>query len=341
MDIVVLAGGLSDEREVSLSSGSQIANALMANGHRVLLIDIYDGIADCQHFQTAYERYQVETYRHVIAEEAPDLEKLKKDSTDLVGPNVIDICKSCDMVFLALHGGIGENGQLQALFDIYGINYTGSGYKSSLLAMDKKISKELMVYHGIKTAKWQVVTRETNIEEIQLPAVIKPNDNGSSIGVEIVEDQKQLEYSLEKAHQYGDTVLVEEKITGREFSVGILGDNVLPIIELIPKEGFYDYKNKYQQGLTEEVTPAKLPQALTEKMQTTAWHVHQMLGLSVYSRVDFMMDDAGELYVIEANSLPGMTPASLLPQEAEAAGISYNELCEKIVQLSFERFTNK
>ncbi|KAF1300926.1 MULTISPECIES: D-alanine--D-alanine ligase family protein [Enterococcus] len=335
MNIVVLAGGLSDEREVSLSSGSQIANALMANGHQVVLLDVYEGAADCKTFAEAFAQHRMEKYTHTIDEKAPDVAEMKKIQADLVGPNVISICKTSDLVFLALHGGIGENGQLQALFDMYSIAYTGSGYKSSLLAMDKKISKELLTYHGIKTAPWQILTKDSPVT-IDGPVVVKPNDNGSSIGVEIVENQTDLADSLAAAFQYSETVLVEEKIEGREFSVGILGEQVLPIIELIPKEGFYDYKNKYQQGMTEEITPAVLSPELTEKMQACAWQVHQLLGLSVYSRVDFMLSRENEVYVIEANSLPGMTPHSLLPQEAQAAGISYQELCEKILQLSLE-----
>lgn len=340
MNIIVLAGGLSDERDVSLSSGAQISNALIKNGHKVLLLDMYLGLNDADNFDAAYEKYGKEGYEYTVPKMAPNLQKLIADNngrTQEVGENVISICQTADIVFLGLHGGIGENGQLQALFDLNQIQYTGSGYKGSLLAMDKIVSKEIMYRNGILTPDWSVIDAH-NSNSTSAPAVVKPNNNGSSIGIKIVEEQSELEDAISFAKKYSDTILVEQKIVGREFSVGILDEEVLPIIELIPKEGFYDYSNKYQPGATEEITPADLEEDITTQMQSIALKVFNALSLKVYGRIDFIVDEQKNIYCIEANSLPGMTPTSLLPQEAEANGINYEDLCDRIVNLSLDKY---
>ncbi|UTG99645.1 D-alanine--D-alanine ligase [Macrococcoides canis] len=340
MNIIVLAGGLSDERDVSLSSGSQIANALIKNGHKVLLLDLYLGLKEVNTFEEAYKVYGETVYDYKVPKIAPNLEKLIEKNNDRrseIGENVISICKSADIVFLGLHGGIGENGKLQAIFDLHNIKYTGSGFKGSLLAMDKIVSKEIMTVNNILTPEWSTIDGENN-NTIMAPAVVKPNDNGSSIGVKVTENQDELKNAIEVAKQYSSTILVEQKIEGREFSVGILGEEVLPIIELIPKEGFYDYSNKYQPGATEEITPADISKENTKRMQDIALKIFKNLGLEVYGRVDFIMDSNENIYCIEANSLPGMTPTSLLPQEAEANDINYEQLCDRIVKLSLLKY---
>lgn len=340
MNIVVLSGGLSNERDVSLSSGSQIANALIKNGHRVLLLDLYLGLKEVITFEEAYKVYGETVYDYKVPKIAPNLEKLidkNNGRRSEIGENVISICKSADIVFLGLHGGIGENGKLQAIFDLHNIKYTGSGYKGSLLAMDKIVSKEIMTVNNILTPEWSIIDSENN-NTLMAPAVVKPNDNGSSIGVKVAENQDELKDAIDVAKQYSNTVLVEQKIEGREFSVGVLGEEVLPIIELIPKEGFYDYSNKYQPGATEEITPADISSENTKRMQDIALNIFEKLGLEVYGRVDFIMDSNENIYCIEANSLPGMTPTSLLPQEAEANGINYEQLCEKIVEYSLSKY---
>ncbi|MBQ5153387.1 D-alanine--D-alanine ligase family protein [Macrococcoides caseolyticum] len=336
MNIIVLAGGLSDERDVSLSSGSQIANALIKNGHKVLLLDLYLGLKEVNTFEEAYKVYGETVYDYKVPKIAPNLEKLIEKNNGRrseIGENVINICKSADIVFLGLHGSIGENGKLQAIFDLHNIKYTGSGYKGSLLAMDKIVSKEIMTVNNILNPEWSIIDSENN-NTMMAPAVVKPNDNGSSIGVKVAENQDELKDAIEVAKQYSSTILIEQKIEGREFSVGILGEEVLPIIELIPKEGFYDYSNKYQPGATEEITPADISRENTKRMQDIALNIFKKLGLEVYGRVDFIMDSNENIYCIEANSLPGMTPTSLLPQEAEANGINYEQLCDLIVKLS-------
>lgn len=337
MKIVVLAGGKSSERDVSMSSGSKIANALIANGHQVLLIDLLDGIPENNDFDCAYEKYKVDYYHYDMSKTIPETKEYLENE---IGSNILEICSSADITFFALHGGIGENGKLQAIFDLYNIKYTGSGYQGSLLAMDKLVSKELMRFHGIPTADWNVFSDSEQMKCIHLPAVVKPIDSGSSIGISLVETEQELMKAIKEALNYSNSskVLIEDKIDGREFSIGVLGDRILPAIELVPKSGFYDYQNKYQKGWTEEIVPAYIDDKLADQMKVLAFRTHQMLGLSVYSRTDFLVDEENNIFVIEVNSLPGMTPNSLLPQEAEAVGIEFNELCEEIVRYSLEKY---
>lgn len=343
MKVVVLAGGLSDERDVSLSSGAQIANALIQNGHEALLLDVYLGCEKGKNFTEAFQLFGKTNYEATVAHTAPDLKALQKEHPELknlVGPHVIEICQSADAVFLALHGGIGENGQIQALFDLYHIPYTGSGYKASAMAMDKLLAKKICSIDGILSPKYWVYTSQTDLEkfanEITYPCVVKPLDNGSSIGIQMVDEKAQLKAALRDAHQYSEKVLVEEKIIGREFSVGLLAGKALPLIEIIPLKGFYDYANKYQAGATKEVTPAELSEAKTLEMQKIAEKCYEALELSGYSRVDFMLAEDGTIHFIEANTLPGMTPTSLLPQEAQVVGIDYATLCEKLLATAFQ-----
>ena len=340
MKIVVLAGGLSPEREVSLSSGSLIANALMEKGHRVLLLDVYRGMRELPADPDSLFRTG-ERYTHTVTERVPDLDRLRREvgiGDALVGPNVAALCRFADRVFLALHGAMGENGQLQAYLDSQGIRYTGSGYAGCLLAMDKELTKRLLRDAGIPTPAWiwfdTVTGSETELERsIGLPCVVKPNDCGSSVGVSIVETRSQLHAALAEAAKWGRRVLVEEKITGRELTMGVLDGRALPPVEIIPKSGFYDYKNKYQ-GTTREVCPAELPASVTAHLAELSLLAFDILRLSGYARFDYILDADGTPWCLEANALPGMTPTSLLPQEAAAVGISYPDLCEKILEIS-------
>ncbi len=344
MKIVVLAGGLSPERDVSLSSGSLIANALIDNGHDVLLVDLYLGIESDVNQSLFLNKQSQKRYHYQVPPTEPNLEKLKKESgngENLIGKNVIEICKSVDIVFISLHGSIGENGQLQAIFDSLGIRYTGTGYIGSLLAMDKDISKKLMRANQIKTPNWKLYDIQDpgscDFHDISYPCVVKPCNCGSSAGITIVENPIELQEAITYAKVYENTIIIEDKIVGREFSVGILDGVALPVIEIIPKTGFYDYKNKYQSGMTEEVCPADISGAITQQMQSIALSVHSTLRLGFYSRIDFILSGENEIYCLEANTLPGMTPTSLFPQEAEAMGISYNELCERIARSAVRR----
>lgn len=340
MKIVVLAGGLSPERDVSLSSGSLIANALMDAGHEVALVDVYEGAAAGLPFTGSGSGKR---HAYAVPGAAPDLEAIVRRNggrRGLIGPGVLEICRSADAVFIGLHGGMGENGQLQAVLDVHGIRYTGSGYEGSLLAMDKDISKRLLARDRIPTAEWILLDASTEKNStglaaeveaaIGLPCVVKPCNCGSSIGVSIVEDSKGLRAALESARAYESSILVERKICGREFSIGVLDGQALPPIEIVPKSGFYDYANKYQAGMTEEICPARLSPEETAKVQALTLAAHRCLRLGSYSRIDFILDAEGTFWCLEANTLPGMTPTSLLPQEAKAAGIGYVELCERI-----------
>lgn len=330
MKIVVLAGGMSPERDVSLSSGALIATALMERGHSVALADVYKPIntAEIDKMFRSEGKYE---YRVPASE--PDLDNLKKDFGEgerLIGRGIIELCEKADAVFLALHGGMGEDGRIEALLESCGIKHSGSDYASCHLAMDKALTKAIFESNGIPTPKWNLYCDE-DISEIPTPCVVKPGGCGSSVGVTIVETPRELEKAISLAKSYGAKVMIEEKITGREFSVGILGGKALPAIEIIPKTGFYDYKNKYQAGATEEICPADLTESQAEEMGRIALRAHNALGLGMYSRLDFLMDRDGNFFCLEANALPGMTPSSLLPQEAKAAGIDYITLCEMIV----------
>lgn len=333
MKIVVLAGGCSPERDVSLSSGAMITNALMEKGHDVCLLDSYLGIADGEEIQFQSLNDGGNHY-YEIGKDAPDLEQLTDafHRRGFMGNRVIEACSLADIVFLALHGGAGENGQIQAVLDAYGISYTGTGYEGSLNAMDKHIAKLMMREAGILTPDWKVYTKGKRIEPYTLPCVVKPCGCGSSVGVVMVENLSQWEDALHVAFQYEERIMAEAKITGREFSVGIMGKEALPVIEIIPNEGFYDYENKYQPGKTEEICPAQITEEKAEEMKQLALLVHETLYLGYYSRVDFLMKEDGSLYCLEANTLPGMTPFSLLPQEALAAGITYADLCNEIAK---------
>ncbi len=344
MKITVLAGGLSPERDVSLSSGAKIAAALVRRGHRVALADVYMGLPRFfGDFDELFVTTEPET--PAISSKEPDLDAVKAANSGreaLIGENILELCAASDVVFLALHGGMGENGQLQATLDNFAIKYTGSGYIGCLLAMDKDISKKLMSSYGIRvpegiTAPSRELTAERILTEVGLPCVVKPCSCGSSVGVSMVKTPAELDSALAAARAFEDKILVEKQVCGREFSVGVLGGRSLPAIEIIPKAGFYDYKNKYQSNMTVEVCPADLSDDQAAAAGKMAVEVFEALGLRGYARVDMILDDAtGTFCCLEANSLPGMTPTSLLPQEAAAAGIGYDELCDMIVSLAIE-----
>ena len=341
MNVVVLAGGISTERDVSLVSGKMIYNALKKNGHNVVLLDVYLGTNenDIQNIFTM-ERDWVSCI-NPIQEENPDIEKVKALRPDgdkqFFGPNVISICQSADIVFMALHGENGENGKIQACFDLMGITYTGTDYISSAVAMDKALSKDIFAVYGVPTPKGiRLKKGDTETEKVPYPCIVKACKGGSSVGVCIANNDDEYEKAKKEAFRYDDEVVIEQYIKGREFSVGVLQGKALPVIEIAPLTGFYDYKNKYQAGSAVETCPADISKEKTEEMQRAAETVFQALRLKNYARMDFMMSESEEIFCLEANTLPGMTPTSLLPQEAAAVGISFEELCEKLMQYSLE-----
>ena len=344
MKILVLAGGYSPERDVSLTSGSLIANALVGEGHDVCLADVYLGADVSGDICAMFNKDEKPVYK--VTNTVPDLAALKEQSGNgeaLIGGGIIELCRAADVVFLALHGAMGENGQLQATLDNYGIKYTGSGYVGSLLAMDKDISKKMFVGAGVNTPEWLYYdsAADCSIDEIEqkigYPCVVKPCSCGSSVGISIVDDHDGLVKALSFAGAYEDKILVEKKIEGRELTVGILDGEVLPIIEIIPTEGFYDYTNKYQAGKTLEICPAEIDDSIRDAAAEQTRRAFVALRLSGYSRFDFIVDKDGKPWCLEANTLPGMTPTSLLPQMAAARNMSYGKLCCKIVELALEK----
>ncbi len=345
MKIAVLAGGLSPERDVSLTSGSLIATSLSKSGHSVALVDLYLGVKDMpSDIDSLFIKEGIYSYKVETAE--PDLEALVASNGGRrapIGEGVLDICRAADVVFLALHGSIGENGQLQATFDCHGIkHYTGTGYIGALLSMDKDLSKRLMAEAGVKTPRWVYVdTAHPNAKEIAatvgLPCVIKPASCGSSVGVSIINNVDEIDEAIKSSAKYERYLLAEEMIKGREFTIAILDGKALPPVEIIPKCGFYDYKNKYQSGLTEEICPAHISDEQNARLADAALKAFSALRMEMYGRADFMLGADGEFYCLEVNALPGMTPTSLLPQEAAAVGIDYDSLCELIVKLAYEK----
>lgn len=351
MKIVVLAGGLSTERDVSFKTGEMVTKALRENGHQVILLDVFMGYSNKEEDLTGiFDRAEAVSVKvAAIPETAPDLEKVKaqrKDQSDnFFGPNVIELCRMADIVFMALHGENGENGKIQAAFDLFGIRYTGTGYLGSALAMNKGMAKQLFLENGIPTPRGTSLKRGEDAAKIEtcgihFPCVVKPCSGGSSIGVSIVHDKAEYEQALKEAFRWENELVIEEYVKGREFSVGVIDFQALPIIEIAPVEGFYDYKNKYKAGSTVETCPAELSEQITKEMQGYAEKVAEVLGLNTYSRTDFLLDGEDHIFCLEANTLPGMTPTSLLPQEAKVTGVDFNQLCEKLIESSMRKYKN-
>lgn len=335
MKIVVLAGGLSTERDVSFSSGSMVYKALKQNGHKVIMLDVYLGYEG--EIENIFEK-EIDWAAKVgkVTEKNPDLEAVKKMRKDggrsFFGPNVMTLCQQAEVTFLALHGENGENGKVQAALDLMGIRYTGTDYLSSAICMDKGLTKDLFTLFGIPTpAGIKLKKNETDPGTVGFPCVVKACCGGSSVGVAMANTPEEYEEAKKEAFRYDDEVVIEQYIKGREFSVGVMDGEALPVIEIAPLEGFYDYKNKYQAGSAIETCPANISLEKTQEMQGYAKKAFQILRLKNYARMDFMMSETEEIFCLEANTLPGMTPTSLLPQEAAAAGISFNQLCEKII----------
>ncbi len=344
MNIIVLCGGLSMERDVSLKSGTMIAGALRERGHKVVIIDSFFGYRGSYSDPAEIFDNPVDALASEISSDVPDLGKIKaeraQENDARIGDNLIEVCRAADIVFLGLHGADGEDGRLQAAFDIAGVKYTGSGYLGSGLAMNKDAAKRIFAANGILTPEGKRISvRDEDKSYPCLPCVVKPKSSGSSVGTSIAHTPEEYEKALGFGFKYEDEVLVERYIKGREVDVGVLCGKALPPIEIVPKSGFFDYKNKYQSGMTEEICPTDLPDDVTEKLMETAERVFDALYLEVYARMDFIIEaSTGNIYCLEANTLPGMTPASLLPKEAAAAGIEYGELCALIAEKSLEKY---
>ena len=336
MRITVLMGGTSAERDVSLASGLRIAAALRERGHDVVTLDTARGTL------TAKDEKALLSKGNVVKKEPPSIEELERMSAETLPQmlRALPSLKEADVVFLGLHGGYGEDGSIQALLDMAGIRYTGSGHLASALAMDKDLSKHLFRRAGVQTADWVMARRDASTDDLlgklPLPVVVKPSKQGSTVGLSIVRKREELAGAVAEAFRYDDEVMIEQFVAGRELTVGILGDQPLPVGEIIPKHEIYDYECKYTPGMAEEVFPAQIPSDRAREAQDLALRAFHALKLRGCARIDFRMTDDGSFFCLEANTLPGMTQTSLIPQAAVAAGITFPELCERIALLALE-----
>jgi D-alanine-D-alanine ligase len=330
MKITVLMGGTSSERNVSLASGTRIAQALRERGHDVTALDPARGVIN------AKEEEELRSSK--VGTEPPTLESLSKFAEGTFLPNLTSMkeIKGADVVFLGLHGGQGEDGTIQALLDMAHVRYTGSGHLASALAMDKDLSKRLFRAADVNTADWLMAP--ASIEQVEgilgLPVVVKPSKQGSTVGLSVVKKRADLAKAIEEAAKYDDEVMIERFVPGRELTVGVLGDIALPVGEIISKHEIYDYECKYTAGMATEEFPAKISPEAAERIQQQALAAFKALKLGGCARIDFRLTTEGEFYCLEANTLPGMTQFSLIPQGAAAMGIDFPELCERIVRLA-------
>ena len=345
MNITVLAGGNSTERDVSLMSGKMVYEALKGKGHNVVLLDVYLGVKDVDVANVFNDNRDWAAGIGKIGTDNPDadyIKGLKGDNKDFFGENVREICMASDVVFMALHGANGEDGRIQAALDLMQVKYTGTDYLSSAICMDKSMTKDFFIMNGIRTPKAYTIQcpkcAEEGIKEIGFPMVVKAPNGGSSVGVFIVENEDEAKKAIAECFKLDNHVLLEQFIKGREFTCGVVDGKALPIVEIEPVSGFYDYKNKYQAGSTIGTCPAKVSEEISSKIQRSAEAAFKALHLKVYARIDFILDEQNNEYCLEANTIPGMTPTSLIPQEAAAVGIDYDELCQRLVELSFNKY---
>ena len=342
MNIVVLAGGNSTEREVSISSGQGVCQALRERNHKAIFVDAYFG-KESMEGELFSDKYDTEQAAAWMRKQSSNLEEVMKTRKEFFGPHVLEICQKADIVFLALHGANGEDGKVQSVLDLMGIKYTGCGPLSSGMAMDKGITKMVFEAKGVPTPKGMTLEKgecSSYLSDygMDFPVIVKPCCGGSSVGVCIAHNQQEYGAALMEAFSYENQVVVEQFITGREFSVAVVDGKAYPVIEIAPLEGFYDYKNKYSAGSCVETCPADLSASLTKEMQMYAEKGYEALNLQAYARLDFLMEEDGSMYCLEANTLPGMTPTSLIPQEASVIGMNYPQLCEKLIEVSLKKY---
>jgi len=329
MKVAVLTGGTSSERDVALASGLEIAAALRERRHAVDIVDLATGFVPREH--------EAALLPGGVGREPPPLDALKELERGMLTAGLAEVpaIRSADVVFLALHGGIGEDGTLQALLDVIGVRYTGSGHLAAAVAMDKDVAKRLVRDAGVKVPKWLMApaTLDDVVRMVGFPCVVKPSREGSSVGISLVKDPERLEQAIAEAEVWDREVMIEEFIPGRELTVAILGDVALPVIEIIARKELFDYECKYTPGMAQEF-PATLAPATDEALKGAALAAHRALKLGGYSRIDFRVGPAGDILFLEANTLPGMTANSLIPKAARAAGISFPDLCEAIARLA-------
>jgi D-alanine-D-alanine ligase len=329
MRVTVLTGGTSAERDVALASAVQVVAALRACGHDVAVVDTARGYVP---------ESQESTLRGGVGTAPPSIEELQGLERGLLlsGLGNLPVVRNADVLFLALHGGRGEDGTLQTLLEMIGVPYTGSGRLGSAMAMDKDISKRLFRQAGVPTADWVMapVTEREVGERLGWPVVVKPSKQGSTVGLTVVKQPQDLEPAIALARRYDDEVMVERFVPGRELTVGVLEGRPLAVGEIIPRHEIFDYECKYTPGMSEEIFPADLPAHIAAECGRLGLLAHETLKLGGYSRVDFRLTPQGELFCLEVNTLPGMTATSLLPQAARAVGIEFPELCDRICRIA-------
>ena len=337
MRVTVLTGGATAERAVAFASASQIVSALRSRKHDVHVVDLAGGVLDV--------RAERELLGSAVGAVPPDVDELAERQRRMLSEELAELpaVREAEVLWLAVHGGALEGGTLQAVLDVLGIPYTGSGPLASALAMDKDLSKRLFRSMGVPVPAWFMapVAAEDVSTALGWPVIVKPSKQGSSVGLTLVKKAEDLDNAVKLAERYDDEVMAEQFIAGRELTVGVLGDVPLPVGEIVPKHELFDYVTKYTPGMSEETFPAKIDTLLARQLQEYAVMAHRALKLSGYSRIDFRVSPEGDIFCLEANSLPGMTRTSLFPQAAQAAGIHFPELCERIASLARNNRTGK
>jgi D-alanine-D-alanine ligase len=333
MRVTVLTGGTSSERDVALASAVQVIPALRSRGHEVAVVDTARGYIP--------ESDETTLLSGVVGTEPPPISQLQALERGLLLSGLANLAavRDADVLFLALHGGRGEDGTIQTLLEMVGVPYTGSGRLGSAMAMDKDISKRLFQAAGVPTAPWVMApAARARIErEFGWPVVIKPSKQGSTVGLTVVKEGSQYEPAVALARQYDDEVMIEQFVPGRELTIGVLEGRPLAVGEIIPRHEIFDYECKYTPGMSQEIFPADLPDSITEDCRRLGLLAHEALKLGGYSRIDFRLTPEGELFCLEVNTLPGMTATSLLPQSARAVGIEFPDLCEQICRAARHR----
>ena len=343
MRIAVLMGGESQERDISRVTGVEVAKALASRGHEISLIDTQGG------------RVQLPETKPAVGIAPPEIVTPERTLTATGPAGVTSIARSlgdAQAVFIALHGGWGEDGTVQAVFEMAAVPYTGSGVLASALAMDKDRAKRVARFAGVRTPDWVVIDArgdslpgEEELRRLAQPLgsklVVKPNAEGSTVGLRLVDDPSELAEAVRFSAKYGSRVLIEKYVPGRELTVAILGEEALPVVEIIPEGGIYDYESKYTKGRSRYVCPAELPPELTAALQEDSVNVFHALGCEGFARVDYRLPESGDFQFLEVNTIPGMTPLSLVPMAAKAAGIEFPELVDRIVELAVERGTRR
>ena len=332
MRITVLTGGSSAEREVALASARQVVAALRSRGHAVTVVDTTEGVLS----QATEERLLIA----LVGATPPDVAVLARREREVLFSGLLELpaIRGADVIFLALHGGRGEDGTLQHLLDVAGIRYTGAGALGSGLAMDKDIAKRLFLQDGVPTAPYCMApaTADEVLQNLGFPVVVKPSKQGSTVGLTVVRDPAALEAAITEAERHDDEVMIEAFVPGRELTVGILDNDALAVGEIIPQHELFDFECKYTPGMSAEIFPADISEPVAWEVQRLGVVAHLALKLRGYSRVDFRLTPTGKLFCLEVNTLPGMTATSLLPQSAAAAGIDFPTLCERICELALQ-----